>query len=203
MKNRFIGFFNQHKLFFSIIFLSLTICLNFISSTLIHRYFPDRLPAEDLLFRLTPYSPDAQYFTDFLNILSIILLITYLFRSNLKKTSYVFFCFGLMELLRGILIILTPLGSVLGNDIEFGITSIKQYGAFPSGHVALAILIYFLIDAKESSKIKSAALVLAIFEIICQILARGHYSIDIVGGFFIAYFTYNELSKFENQLTLD
>jgi membrane-associated phospholipid phosphatase len=108
-----------------------------------------------------------------------------------------------MELLRGILIILTPLGSVLGNDIEFGITSIKQYGAFPSGHVALAILIYFLIDAKESSKIKSAALVLAIFEIICQILARGHYSIDIVGGFFIAYFTYNELSKFENQLTLD
>ena len=108
-----------------------------------------------------------------------------------------------MELARGILIVLTPLGSVLGNDIEFGITNIKQYGAFPSGHVALAILIYFLIDKKEASKLKTAALVLAVLEIICQILARGHYSIDIVGGFFIAYFSYNELSKFKNQLTLD
>jgi len=194
--------FNRHKLLFSIVFLSMAIGLNFWTSDLIFRYFPNRLPADDLLFRLTPHLSAAQYLTDPLNLISIILLAVYIFRSETRKIPFVLFCFALMELIRGVLIILTPLGSVLGNDINFGITAIKQYGAFPSGHVALALMIYFLIEKRTAPKLKIFSLILAVSEIICQILARGHYSIDIAGGFFISYFAFNEIKKFENKLLL-
>ena len=96
----------QNKKFILLMGLFLfTIFLNFLSSELIQQYFPDREPAKDLLFTLTPYIGWTQYLTDIANVFSVFILVFYISKGRISKLPFVIFAFVIAEFLRSIIII--------------------------------------------------------------------------------------------------
>ena len=195
--------FSSFKFYMALLFLSLMAYFNFLSSSCIYKYFPNRVIIDDLLFRLTPYVSWTQYWTDIANLFSCILLLIYLFYGRSRQFAYILTTFAVMYLMRGFLILLNPLGGPLGNGVHYGLTQIHQYGQFPSGHTGIVILCYLLVDGKEAPIIKKVLLVSVIVEIVSLILSRGHYSIDIVGGFFIAYLAVNIMQRYKQKLMIN
>lgn len=188
----------KYKFYWTLLALIFTSSLNAVSNFIIFKYFPDRLKVDDLLFRLTPYISWTQYLTDIANIFSVLLLIIYVIKGHVKKLPYYFTTFALMELMRAVFVVLTPLGTPLVNGPHYGLTTIHQHGEFPSGHTALVVLCFLLVNKKDSSVIKTLLLISVIVEIVSLVLSRGHYSIDIVGGILIAFVSFTIMKKYEN-----
>lgn len=194
--------FNNTYLF--VILLVISGATNFISSWIIKTYFPDRVAAPDLMFKVTPYYPQLQYFTDIFNLFSFVLIIYYLVTKKGKEINYIILNFACAYLLRAFLIILTPLGGINGNEATYGISSIKQYGAFPSGHTIMVAMTYLIINQQDAPKtLKILASASLIIEVISLILSRGHYSIDIVGALLLCYFVFNEIKRFKSSLVIE
>lgn len=187
------------NLFICIVLLILAATLNFVGSFIIQKYFPDRAAPPDLLFKITHYVGWTQYLTDIANIFSFILMICYLIRYAKNDANFIILNYALAYALRSVLIVLTPLGGALGNNMYYGITTIQQFGAFPSGHTIMVALTYMLISKEKSSSFKNLALASVIIEVISLILSRGHYSIDIVGAFLVCYFVVNEMRKYQKS----
>ncbi len=172
------------------------------NSDLIHTYFPLRQPIPDSLFMVLPYLPWTQNWTDLANIFSAILLGFYLFPKRWDKVPFALTVLGLGYLLRSLLILLNPFGGPLGNVVNYGLTNIHQYGQFPSGHTFFVVAVYLFINRLEDPLLKRLALLSCAVEIVALLLSHGHYSIDIVGGILVGYFTYNEVKKYEAKLTV-
>lgn len=176
--------------------LIISLILNYLSSQVIRIYFPERQPASDLLFKLTPYIGWTQYLTDLANIFSLIVLAIYIFKGRTYQIPLIITTFALMEIFRSILTVATPVGDVFGNNIYYGLTQIRQYGNFPSGHFASSFLCYYFIDRGQAAILSRLALIGIWVEGISLILSRGHYSIDLFGGFCIAYFALHITKKY-------
>lgn len=168
---------------------------------LIPELFPNRPVVEDLLFRLTPTVFSLQYIVDAIVVLSSLIVAWYGLRVKPVEFSFIVSVFAVAELLRGVLMILTPIGPSFPS-MQYGLTTYPQYGQFPSGHTVIVMVAYLVVDGSTAPRIKNLLLGLALLEILSLILSRGHYSIDIVGGFFVAYLTYRELSRYKARLTL-
>lgn len=199
---KFFALVSQKNFYLPLTLLILAVFLNFLGSRVIHDYFPGRTAPEDLLFRLTPYVSWTQYITDIANILSFILIVYYIFWRDIKQTGYAFSVFALAYGIRGLLIMLTPLGGSLGNEMHYGLTSIQQYGCFPSGHTIMVVLAYMFIQGQENRNLKAVALLNVLIEITSLILSRGHYSIDIAGALLVCYFSYHYLEPVRQPLAL-
>lgn len=165
------------------------------SSSLIGIYFPDRPTPRDLLFEVLPLVSTMQYATDIVLLTSLGLLIFYALRQAQDEIPTMLAVFGLMYLIRSVLMLLTPLASAHGNGALFGLVPLVQNGMFPSGHAGAAFLCYLLVDAERAPGIRRALLWLAFAEWLTLLLAHGHYSIDIAGGVLLAYFVYHEWSR--------
>lgn len=193
--------FSKKRLPLCIILLFFAAALNFVGSNIIQKYFPDRLPPSDLLFKLTPYIPWTQYLTDLANIFSFFLMIYYLIKYAKNDQNFIVLNYAFAYGLRAFLIVLTPLGGALGNNMYYGLTNIQQFGAFPSGHTIMVVLTYMLVDDKITPRLKNVALASVIAEVVSLILSRGHYSIDIVGAFLVCYFVYNKMIQIKSKST--
>ena len=200
--NKKMRIFKDKHFYYSVLFLIFAAVLNFISSNFIQKYFPDRAAPPDLLFKITHYVGWTQYLTDLANILSFILVIYYFIKYRYSDIYYLIITYATAYILRACLIVLTPLGGALGNDMHYGITNIQQFGAFPSGHTIMVVLASMMIDKNDSALMKYFALSSIFIEIISLILSRGHYSIDIVGAFLLCYFVFNESLKFRPRLQI-
>ncbi len=187
--------------YLSLLILAVGITTDVLSSAAIQSLFPDRLPIYDTLFHILPYIPWTQYFSDLANIFSVIILALYIFPRRWRELPFVLLVIGVSYLARGILILLNPFGGPLGNIATYGLTSIHQYGQFPSGHVMLVVLIFFFIDGNEQPILKRLALLSCFVEVAALLTSHGHYSIDIVGGFLVAYFTSHALRTFKPLIT--
>ena len=82
--------------------------------------------------------------------------------------------------------VLTPLASSQGEG-PF-VFAQQQYGMFPSGHTAAATLLVMLTPAERALRQRRFQQVLLALMCAGLILARGHYSIDVVGGLLLSYF---------------
>lgn len=184
------------------LFLLLTgIFLDIHNSGTIQQNFPDRQPIPDLLFLALPYIAWTQYISDLANIFSVVLLGIFIFPRNWRKLPFVFSILGLGYLLRSLMILLNPFGGPLGNVVHYGITTIHQFGQFPSGHTMLVVIIYLLLP-QQNKALKRLALLGVIVEVIVLLLSHGHYSIDIIGGWLVGYFSYKTLQPHESALTI-
>jgi membrane-associated phospholipid phosphatase len=175
---------------------------NTLMSDLIHYLYPDRPIVPDLLFDILPFIPALEFATDPIVIASVIIMLYVALAADRKRAAYYFFAVAAGYVCRGILIILTPLGRPTGNLDRYGIgvfLRIYQHGLFPSGHAYLAAVIYFLIDRAISPRLKTAAGVLCIFEILTALLSHGHYSIDLVGGVMLAYLIYVLMNRHKDR----
>lgn len=190
------------KIFYAALFLLISgAAMDIITSQyLIPKLFPNRVPIADTLFNILPYAPWTQYLTDLANVFSVALLLFYLFPRRWGKLPLVLAILGLGYLMRSIFTMLNPFGGPLGNIVHYGLTTVHQYGEFPSGHVFLVTATYFLIQ-NDTPVLKKLALLSVTIEVISLLLSHGHYSVDIIGGWLIGYFTYHVLYSYK-ELTV-
>lgn len=157
-----------------------------LASGFIGTQFPDRPAPRDLLFELLPYATWPQYLTDVALITGAVLVIVHLARRDARRLPGAFALFGVIEIARAAIIMLTPLAGPLGNGAHYGLIHGTQNGEFPSGHVATVMLLYLLVDREQSPKLRGVLLGLVAVECIALLVSHGHYSIDIVGGLLLS-----------------
>lgn len=195
--------FTQRTFYACLALLVIGAVMDFVNGQQIQILFPNRVPIPDTLFMVLPYLPWTQYLTDLANIFSCLLLALYIFPARPWRLPLSLAVLGLGYLIRSVAILLNPFGGALGNMAYYGLTKIHQYGEFPSGHVFLVAAIYLLIDKREAPLLRRLALLSLIVECATLLLSHGHYSVDIIGGLLIGYFSYHVLKDFrELQLSL-
>jgi membrane-associated phospholipid phosphatase len=175
---------------------------NFVTSELIQYLYPDRPVVPDLLFDILPYVPWLQYVFDTILATSIILMLVYALKIDWKHSGYYFFVIGVSYFVRAILMALTPLGQPVGNNETMGIgllLNIYQHGMFPSGHTCLAATIFLLMERARAPRMKIAAGIMLILEMVTLLLSHAHYSIDIVGALMVSYLIVLWLSRYKER----
>jgi len=119
-------------------------------------------------------------------VLNMGLLFYSMFQDHLKWAGEFIAKAGILYMLRGLAIILTPLAQIQTDQSHtFPLFNELYHGMFFSGHTGLAFLIYF--TDKSGTWTKKAKLALAIIVALSLILSHSHYSIDIFGGILVAY----------------
>lgn len=182
------------RLVVAVLVLLLSGVVSRVSSRLIGVWFPDRPLPRDLLFERLPYLPWTQYLTDIAVLVAIVLGLVYAFRGRTGELPKMVALFGIMELLRAFIILLTPLAGPLGNGAYYGLIHMVQNGEFPSGHAASVLLCLLLVDREQAPRLRAVLAALVVVEIASLLLSHGHYSIDIVGGLLLSYFVYHEFA---------
>jgi membrane-associated phospholipid phosphatase len=108
-------------------------------------------------------------------------------RKEYGRIPYFLLLSGIFYIIRGIFVVLTPLGNppnFNGSDPLFNGFCAYEFGVYPSGHVGNSFLLLLLVNDKIYRYIMwfcMAGIIIAL------ILSHCHYSIDIFSGFFFAY----------------
>lgn len=166
--------------------LTVAITASVLSSEVIPSWFPDRPRPRDLLFELLPYVDIASYLTLLALVIGFSLFLGYGLRHERSRFPEFIVVFALMYLTRAILTVLTPLASAQG-DGPFVFT-FQQYGMFPSGHAAAALVLMLLTSRERAAWSRRVQGILVVLVCAGLLLAHGHYSIDIAGGLLLGYF---------------
>lgn len=194
--------FTSKNFYLSVLVVFMSTAMNFISGDLIKNLYPDRIPIIDFLFDHLPLIPWTQYLTDIFVLITAALVLIYFLKYQIKYLPYLLMAFGVFYIFRSFLVLLNPFGGYFGNEATYGISTIKQYGAFPSGHTGFIVIAYMLTDKKTNKYINMLLWFLVIGEIISLILSRGHYGVDIAGGLLLGYFVVCEIKKYKEKLVL-
>lgn len=185
--------------YISALFILSAAVLNMVNSELIQQLFPNRAPLLDSLFLITPQVMWTQYFTDIAVLVSPTILLILIVKKDREHFPYYLTAFAFGYLLRGFMILLNPIGGYFGNMHGYGLTNIMQHGMFPSGHTILVFVAFFISKGIADRTIRILLAASCVIEIVCLILSRGHYGIDIIGGILVAYFVCNELAKHKSS----
>lgn len=170
--------------------------LNSASSSFIGIYYPERPLVPDLLFDLSPDLIWTQYLSDPAAILSFFVFVIVLRKNfTIHYIKEIFLSFALSNIMRALIIPLTPLGRHYTNNQPYGIFPVIQHGMFPSGHTTATFLLFLLVP-KEMTRLKSTMLIFFIVQVFILITSRGHYSIDIIGGMMVAYISLDVTKKY-------
>ncbi len=108
-------------------------------------------------------------------------------RKDYDRLPYILLLCGIFFIIRGIFIVLTPFGNppeFNGSDPWFNGFARYELGVYPSGHVGNSFLLLLLVNDRKYRRIMWVWLTVIIISLF---LAHGHYSIDILSGFFFAY----------------
>ena len=136
----------------------------------------------DLTHSLLPHVAWAGYVSDGLVYFLLFSLILEI-RGDKNRWAYVIFLYSTLILTRSICVCLNPLMPPLGISTSLSYaTHVSEPGMFFSGHVALSFIVFLLSQSYRQFKLCITTLVA-----FGLLLSRAHYSIDIVGGFSIAW----------------
>jgi hypothetical protein len=108
-------------------------------------------------------------------------------RKDYNRFPYIILLCGIFFIIRGIFIVLTPFGNppdFMGSDPLFNGFSKYELGVYPSGHVGNSFLLLLLVNDRRYKIFLAFCLAMIVFALF---LSHGHYSIDILSGFFFAY----------------
>ena len=117
----------------------------------------------------------------------IVILIYTIHKKDYNRIPFFLLMIGLMGIIRGIFIVLTPLGNpplFTGSHAMVNGFSKFELGVYPSGHVGDAFLFFLMAKNKWYKYLLAFCLVVIIISLY---FAHAHYSIDILSGFFFAY----------------
>ncbi|HRI05921.1 MAG TPA: phosphatase PAP2 family protein [Candidatus Dojkabacteria bacterium] len=160
--------------------------------------FTTRVISEDLLFNIFPYHIVTEYLSDILFFYGIYLFFFKYFGHEKKKRLEIINLFSIFYIARAILMMLTPLMRPTGVDIpSHGIFRevITQFGMFPSGHIGILALMYFMIEGVKYIELKKVYWWVLLISSFLMIISMGHYSIDVVGGIMLSYIIVSEWRK--------
>jgi len=152
--------------------------------------FPDRPTPRDALFELLPYVSSVRYLTAVALVAAFALFFRYALRFERREIPAFIAIFGLMYLLRAVIMVLTPLGDAQGPGSY--VFPFVQHGMFPSGHTAAALLCARLVDRAKAPRLRRVQQALATVVAVALVVSHGHYTIDVVGGALLAYFVEQE-----------
>jgi hypothetical protein len=131
---------------------------------------------------------DIDYLYDIFSLVSLAGIIFYLIhRKKYNQIPYLLVLSGIFQIIRGIFIVLTPLGNPPGFDGTEGFFngfSMIELGVYPSGHTGISFLYFLFAEDRFYKYILLACFFIIIFALF---LSRGHYTIDILSGIFFAY----------------
>jgi hypothetical protein len=164
--------------------------LNFASQTYLHNYMDKgkTLPMlSDLILDNLPVIDLSLIYDLFCLVIFAIVAIYIVHKKDYNRFPYILLLCGIFFIVRGIFIVLTPFGNppeFQGSDPLFNGWSKFELGVYPSGHVGNSFLLLLLVNDKIYKFILMFCLLVII---IALFLSHGHYSIDMLSGFFFAY----------------
>lgn len=175
---------NNHfwkKILLSFIIFGVSVLISYLASVYIKSRFGNPPIVDDLIWGVLPYIK-LQLASEIIIALSVLFLVYWSIRNNKNYIPYAIILWSSFQILRAGLIVLTPLGipySYTGIS-PIGENSFMKFGAFPSGHLAYPYLTYLITKSK-------LAIVFTILSTLVLLVSRGHYSIDLIGTFFIGF----------------
>jgi len=176
--------------YIGLLFIIAGAALNFASQTYLHNYMSEgkTLPMlSDLILDNLPVIDLSLVYDLFCLGFLLVVAVYIVHKKDYNRLPYMLLLCGIFYIVRGIFIVLTPFGNppeFLGSDPFFNGFSKFELGVYPSGHVGNSFLLFLLVNDKTYKYILSFCLLVIIFALF---LSHGHYSIDILSGFFFAY----------------
>ena len=179
---------HRRVLLASLIFLIIAGILSYLSGQYVISVSGPEVP-DLLLDNFGPYDLEFIFVYGFLSILALMLVYPLFFRVN--KLHVLISQFSLLVAIRSLFIVLTHLqtpADAIPVNFPGVLALLKFYNdSFFSGHVAISFL-GFLLFRKE--KIGYLFLLLSLVMGVTVILTHQHYSIDVLGAFFVTYASY-------------
>jgi membrane-associated phospholipid phosphatase len=164
--------------------------LNFASQTYLYNSIGEgkTLPMlSDLILDNLPFY-NVSFFYDLFSAITVIIVIIYIIhKKDYRSIPFFLVMIGILELLRGIFIVLTPMGNpplFNGSNSIFNGFSKYELGVYPSGHAGCGFLYFLMVKDKWYRWIIFFCLIIVT---VTLLLAHAHYSIDILSGFIFAY----------------
>lgn len=164
--------------------------LNIASQTYLHNYMSEgkTLPMlSDMILDKIPVIDVSLIYDLFCLVVFTVVAVYLIHRNRFGRLPYILFLCGIFFIVRGIFIVLTPFGNppqFNGSDPLFNGFSKFELGVYPSGHVGNSFLLLLLVNDRIYRYILGICLAIIVLSLF---LAHGHYSIDILSGFFFAY----------------
>ncbi len=177
-------------LYFGLLTLVAGGALNIASQTYLHNSMSEgmTLPMlSDLILDNLPVIDVSLIYDLFCLVIFAIVAVYLIHRNEYGRLPYILLLCGIFFIIRGIFIVLTPFGNppdFNGSNPLFNGFSKFELGVYPSGHVGNSFLLLLLVNDKVYRYILGVCLAIIVLSLF---LSHGHYSIDILSGFFFAY----------------
>lgn len=156
---------------------------------LLRTTFTDAVRPHDLILDFVPEMPQFLILGEIVGTAGTLIIITVMWQWRFEKLPMLLFLLGAMYLFRSFVILLTPLAQIQPPSENFTeahwIAQNFYHGMFFSGHAASAFIQAFYI---KGHSLRDAALGLACVQVVVILFSHSHYTIDVVGGIFVAYF---------------
>lgn len=169
----------------------LTVILIIVNIQFLKTNYPNPVRPDDLLLDLIPETTAFIAVGDFITSGMFMLTIFYysIWQGNLRRLPQLLFLLAVMYLMRAFVINMTPLAQIQPPSENFPedhfIAQTFYHGMYFSGHTASAFIqpLFF-----KGAKHRWVLFVLASIAAFSLIASHSHYTIDVIGGFFVAYF---------------
>ena len=170
--------------FWIITLLTITLNIQFLNT-----HFADAVRPDDLILNMIPETPIFVTVAEVGSALQVILIAFIMWQWRFKPAPKMLFLIAAMFMLRGFVITFTPLGQIQRPQENFPeshiIARTFYYGMFFSGHTASAFIQAFYV---KEHRLRPVVFLLATIQAFALLASHSHYTIDVVGGFFVAYF---------------
>lgn len=144
---------------------------------------PDRIL--DLIPEISAFIAIGEVFSA----LQVIVIVYVMWQWRFKPAPRLLFLVALMFMIRGFTITLTPLAQIQPPAENYAeshfIAQTFYHGMFFSGHTASAFIQAFYI---KGHRLRPLVFALATIQAFALLASHSHYTIDVFGGFFVAYF---------------
>jgi hypothetical protein len=151
--------------------------------------FPNPPQPPDLMFK---YLPEMKIFipiSEGLISFHILLVLFILWQGRFEELPKVVFLVVTMYVIRAFTIILTPLGQIQDPSVNFSESHILAQtfyqGMYFSGHTGITFTTAFYLKGR---RLRPVLFLLASAQGFSLVASHSHYTIDIVGAIFVAYF---------------
>ncbi|MBD3280089.1 hypothetical protein GF389_01010 [Candidatus Dojkabacteria bacterium] len=176
------------KFYLGVGFFLCSLIATYLANQFLDRYYPAPVRPGDLILDRVKEMKSFIILGEILVVSQIAALVVSAFKRKGKVAGRYFFAAGLLYFFRAFVMILNPLEELhQTNGSHIPVISEMFYGGmFFSGHTAFVFLAYYL--EKDKGLLKNLMLANALTVVLCLILGNSHYSIDILGGYLVAFF---------------
>ncbi|MFA5796881.1 MAG: phosphatase PAP2 family protein [Candidatus Woesearchaeota archaeon] len=162
---------------------------------------PQLTVSRDLIHELVSFNIIYSIITELIILAMTAVFVGYIIkRKKYDVLPLVIGSLAVFYLIRALLLQTTILKSPFPQGYHFGILYyfIPGGGAFPSGHTGYVFLLFFFTSNTETF-LKRALLISAILVAIFMIISYGHYTIDVIGGFLLAFAIHSAVTIYRRK----